>query len=968
MGIIHTFNHARSVGQPNPPIRNIMRNTLRLLAASLLGLCLYAAAANAATVSGRVQDANTKSYLYGANVTIRELDRSTGTTSGGDFFFGDVPAGTYTLLVSYMGYDDVSQSVVVSGAGASGVEISIGSEVVNMGKMVVVGEREGQARALQQKRIADSILDIVSADSAGKLPDGNAAEAVRRLPGVFAQIDQNEGRFIVVRGIDADLNNIMINGLGVGSTSGDQRGAAMDAVPADLIGRIEVVKAVTPDMDAQGIGAAINIVTPSAFDHAEPFVRGTLAGGYFDGPKSEKGKNTPYNGSISMGTQFGGGKWGIVVGGSYSFRHYISNRRSGGGQWYPAAASGEGANIYVPEGQDIYYYDVQRWRKGVNLNLEFKPNADNMFFLRTANNYFEDDEGRDRDNFEFFRTAYPASFTSTTAHFVNGRSSIEYRHYHQKHRINNYSIGGKNNFNDGKMHLDYALSLGDTGIKVPARVDWRFRTAANIASDLDFSNQTWRVTPEPKYYVMSNYPMRDLNIRTDDQYEEIQQGLLNFKVDQEFFGHPGFWQVGGRGFYHKKGWDRKNEDHIANLFNLGQYPELVLPAHEWDGGYFTMTPRINFDALDSFMAAHPNFFPLNVANSIADSYANFFRVMEEQYAGYAMAKVDINKWSILAGARLEDTKVKTTGIESATILGVVQPLTPYHASGKYTHFLPGLHVKYQQSKNLQVRFAYTNTIGRPSYGDIAARRTFSYSVDPDVPGGNTYLGSLTDGNPSLKAYESRNFDLSVEYYFHNTGIASIGVFTKYIKNPIYTYSLNARNTTFEGLNFSSLAYTKPLNADKGTVTGAEFNYQQQLTMLPAPFDGLGFGANLTVVDSSESLPTRPGEDLPFEAQSNLLYNIQLFYEKGPIQARLAYTYTGPFILDFGDTIDADDYQAKRAIIDAKVSYRINRHLTVFADVINLGREPLDEYARIPEQQSATEHYWWTANFGVNWSL
>ncbi|HWA26706.1 MAG TPA: TonB-dependent receptor [Lacunisphaera sp.] len=942
----------------------------RLLRASLLLPALLPGLTSAATVTGRVRDPGTGAYLSGANVLIRELDRSTRSGSDGIYAFPGVPAGNYTLVTSYMGYDDVVQAVDVAEGAETRADFPLRSRVFQLEKLVVSGEREGQARALQQKRYADGILDIVSADGMGKLPDGNAAEAVRRLPGVYAQIDQGEGRFIVVRGIDPALNNVMINGLAAGSPQGDSRGTSMDAVPADLIKSIEVIKAVTPDMDAQAVGATVNVVTASAFDRPDAFLRGTVSGGHFNGPKSDFGKRTPYAGSVTGATQFADGKWGILVGGSYSYRHYISNRRSGGIDWFPAAASGPGASLYFPAIQDLYYYDVQRWRKGLNANLEFKPNADNLFFLRTSLNFFQDDEGRERNNFEFFRTAFPASFTDTTASFTGGRMSIEYRHYLQQQRIYNYSAGGKHTLGDGRTHLDYTLSVGDSGTEVPARVDWRFRTAANLTSTVDISNPTWKITQvDPRYYNLSAYPMRDYNVRSDDMYEKIQQGGFNLKRDQEFLGRNGFWQVGGKGFYHKKGWDRVNKDYIGSLFNLSQFPELTSPAHEMMDGYFVMTPHLNFDQAEPFRAAHPQFFPLNTPNSISDSFANFFRIMEEQYAAYAMARTDLTpRLSLLAGFRVEDTKVKVTGIENATVLGVVQSPRLYTGEGSYTHYLPGLHAKYVANNHLQFHFAYTNTIGRPPYSNIGVRRSFSYSVDPDVPGGNTYIGSVTDGNPELKAFESRNLDLSAEYYLNSTGIVSLGVFHKHIKNPIYDNAFTVRNGTFEGLNFSSLSYRKPLNADSGRVLGVELNYQQQFTMLPAPFDGFGFGANFTLVDSSESLPTRVGEKLPFASQSDKLANVQIFYEKYRFQARLAYNFTGPFVLDFGDTALGDQYQAKRSTIDAKVSYRLNKHLTLFGDVINLGQEPLDEYGGIPSHQAATEHYWWTANFGVNWSL
>lgn len=952
---------------------NPKSRTSRLL--PLAGLCLWlgAAPAWAATLSGRVRDNNTGSYLLGATVTVRELARDTSTDRAGSFTLRDVPAGSYTLVTSYLGYGDVTQTVTVAGDGERAVDIAMGAELVRLGSFMVEGNREGQARALQQKRTADNIMDVVSSDSAGKLPDGNAAEAVRRLPGVFAEIDQNEGRYIVVRGIDANLNNITINGVSVGSTEAGGRGAGMDAVPADLISRIEVVKAVTPDMDAQAIGASINIVTPSAFDHAEPFAYGTLAGGYFNGPRGEfrDRKLTPYSGSATAGTTFGGGKWGAVIGGSYNFRHYISNRRSGGNPWFPAAAAGTpGADTYFPANEALFHYDVQRWRQGLNAALEYRPDANNQFYLRISDNRFKDEEGRNQNNYSFFLTSFPASFTPTSAHFATGQSTVEYRYYLQKHNITNYSVGGKNTLGDGGTRLDYSLAVGEAEKRTPDRQDWEFRSAANaFPSDLDISKKYWTVTPSANFYDAASFPFRRVRYRQDDEKEENLAATLNLRRDLAMLGHEGYWQIGGKYFDRDKSWNRTNADYNAgtgaNLFNLSQF-NIAEPAPELFGGDFKMSPQINLKAAKAFFAANPQYFVFNAAGTQSDSFVTDFKLKEKIGAAYAMAHGNFSGLSVLAGLRVENTKADVTQTELPTAAGATLPPRLNQLSKTYTNVLPGVHLRYAIRKEWIVRAAWTNTIGRPNYPDMAGASSFTYAET--ATGSGVYTGSLTSGNPGLKPYESRNFDLTSEYYFKNAGIFSISGFDKQIDNPVFTNAYTQRNTTYEGLNFLTLAYSRPENATSGKIRGVEFNYQQQLTMLPSPFDGLGFSVNYTMSDSEERLFTRPTESLPFAKQADKIYNAALFYEKYGFQARLAYTYTGPFIKAFGSDLNSDQYQAQRKIIDAKISYRINRNLTVFADVINLGEEPLDEYAGFANRNQATESYWWTANFGIHWKM
>lgn len=939
----------------------------------LLG-ALVAQVSSAATLTGRVIDANTRNPVLGTAVSLRELGRETTTDRSGDFTFNDVPSGAYTLVASYVGYEDVTKKIVVAGDGVTRADLAVGGELVTLGRFVVEGNREGSARALQQKRTADNIIEVVSADSAGKLPDGNAAEAVRRLPGVFAEIDQNEGRFIVVRGIDAALNNITVNGISVGSPDAGSRAAAMDAVPADLISRIEVVKAVTPDMEAQAVGASVNIVTPSAFDRSEPFAYGSLASGYYNGPKGEfkKNKLTPYSASVTAGTTFGDGRWGVMAGASYSYRHYISNRRSGGNPWYPAAPAGSpGADIYFPATQALFHYDVQRWRMGWNGALEFRPDSRNQYALRISDNRFKDDEGRQQNGFDFFQTAYPASFTATSAHFSTGRSTVEYRRYLQKHNITNYSFTGKNDLGDGGLHLDYTVAVGEANLDVPDREDWEFRSASNaFPNDIDTSTLYWKVTPSANFYDGASFPFRRVRFRQDTQTEDNATAALNLKNNWQILGHQGFfWQVGGKYFKREKAWNRDNVDYNAgtgaNLFNLSQF-NVSEPAPQLFGGRFPMSPQINFDAITAFYKANPQYFVLNAAGTLSDSNVTDFKMDEKITAGYAMGRVNFGAWSTLAGVRVERSQGDVTQTELPTAGSTALAPRLNHFTKSYTNVTPGIHLRYTPAKNWVLRAAWTNTLGRPNYADMAGAATFSYVET--APGSGIYTGSLSSGNPDLKPYESRNFDLTSEYYFKNAGIFSVSAFDKVIENPIFTNAYTLRNTTYAGLNFQSLSYSRPENATSGKIRGVEFNYQQQLTMLPGAFDGLGFSVNFTSSDSEERLFTRPTESLRFAKQAGKLYNVALFYEKFGVQARLAYTYTGAFIKAFGTDINSDMYQSPRKIVDAKVSYRLNRHITIFGDIINLGQEPLDEYTGYEHHNGATESYWWTANFGVNWKL
>jgi TonB-dependent receptor len=939
-----------------------MHFTPRCLVVALLAL-LLSPLVSAATVTGRIRDANTNSFLLGATITLRELNREVVTDREGNFTLHDVPAGSYTLVASYLGYSDVTQPIEVASSGGPVINLSMGAEVVQLGSFVVEGNREGQARALQQKRTADNVMEIVAADSLGKLPDGNAGEAVRRLPGVFAEIDQNEGRYIVVRGIDAGLNNITIDGISAGSPEAATRGAAMDAVPADLISRIEVVKAVTPDMDHSAIGASVNIVTPSAFDRKESFFYGTIAGGYNHG-----NDHTPYNGSATYGRKFGAGeRWGVVVGASYSYRHYNSHRMSTNGSPWTARNG-----FFVPTTQQLFLYDVERERSGVKGNLEFRPTPATQLSLRASFNRFQDREARDLSAFDFASGAL-TNQTATSGTFAGGRASIQFRGYLQRHTIANYALSGKHTA--GPNVFDFTLSTGLAEKLTPSRIDWEFRSAANaFANTYNTSSPNFRVTPVESFYNPASYPFRRVRKRADVETEDLINVAANMRHNQQILGREGFWQVGGRYLSRDKLRDRTNSNFLAgtgaNLLNLGQ-TGLSLPAPSYFEGSYRMTPLLNVPALEELMISTPRFFVPDPASTLTDSNTGDYHVIENIGALYGMGRVNFGKWNVLAGVRMERTDADFAGNEMPIRNGVFQGVRRVKGERRYTDVLPGIHVRGSPMKDLVLRAAWTNTIARPNYNDLSPSRDFDYTEI--TPGLNT--GSLSTGNPGLKPYESMNFDVTAEYYLRNAGIAAVSVFHKRIDNPIYSRVAtlggttgDGVTTTFENLRFDVLNTTRPENAERGEITGIEFNYQQQLRMLPSPFDGLGFALNYTLTDSEVKAFSRPRETLPFFKQADDIGNAAIFYEKYGFEVRVAWSRTGEYLTAIGADADGDVFQREREIIDAKISYRLNKRLKIFADVINLRQEPLEEYIGRPERGTATEKYWWTATFGVNWNL
>jgi len=283
----------------------------------------------------------------------------------------------------------------------------------------------------------------------------------------------------------------------------------------------------------------------------------------------------------------------------------------------------------------------------------------------------------------------------------------------------------------------------------------------------------------------------------------------------------------------------------------------------------------------------------------------------------------------------------------------------------YENVMPGLHLVWRPTKRFVGRLAWTNTLARPNYADLAPRRTAD-DIETSV-GSGRYTGSISTGNSALKPYEAANVDLTLEYYMKGGGILSAGAFHKDITNPVYTGSFTQTDVIIDGRAYDRVTLSQPENAKKGRITGLELNYQQFLTFLPAPFDGLGLNLNYTLTDSSATLFTR-ADKLPFFKQSDEIGNVALLFEKHGFEARVAMSFNSPYLTAVGAGAATDIYTDRRRPIDAKLSYRINKNVRVFVEFLNLNEEPLNEYTGVSARNSGNEIYHWKSRFGVNFNL
>jgi hypothetical protein len=193
------------------PMNTHSTSLLRGLLA-VISLGLASSQAWAGTIVGRINDINTGASVTGATVTDTATGQSVTADREGQFRMDNIVAGQATLKIDSVGYGEKTETVAVPATGNASLQILLGDKVVALDTLKVEGYREGWAKALQQKRNATNLKDILSADAAGNLPDNNVGEALSRLPGVSLDIDYGEGHFVSIRGTDPNLNTVTMNG------------------------------------------------------------------------------------------------------------------------------------------------------------------------------------------------------------------------------------------------------------------------------------------------------------------------------------------------------------------------------------------------------------------------------------------------------------------------------------------------------------------------------------------------------------------------------------------------------------------------------------------------------------------------------------------------------------------------------------------------------------------------------------
>jgi TonB-dependent receptor len=954
------------------------------------------------SVTGTVKDSS-GGVLKGALLDLEPSAQRGVSDDQGKFKITDIPAGQYTLTVSYVGLANFTQTVNVAAGQSAGVDAVLNIAGVS-DQMVVTAERiQGEAEAINIERTADDIVQVLPLSVIHSLPNTNIADAVGRLPSVTLERDEGEGKYLQIRGTEPRLSNFTINGVNIPSPEPNVRNIKLDVIPSTIVDRIEVYKTLSANQDADAIGGSVNLVTKTAGE--KPTVSMDAIGGYT--PIQSGRWLDSFNGSV--GQRFGAGKkFGLMFGGTYDWNSRgIDDTEPGQG-----TATIGGTPIAVTNTQDVREYQYYRTRYGFATGLDYRLSPGSNLYAKGVFSDFQDFG----DTWVYtFNPGNPTAQSGGITNFDN-TGGMAYRHYIRRpdQQIMSFSTGGRHDLSSTLITYEFAISRSHQyGGFLTTNFNDFAGNQAGVAFNLDNTNPlipkftvNSALTPGINVYDPTQYFINQQEFIDTHSTEMSLQGSASMAQRYKLGSHLGTFEMG----FKVRNSDKNNFSNNpyystdkAHTQGIGVTLSQVLTPFtnpNYYGGQLKLGPVSDYNKIISLVDANLGAFQLTPTNTAGISYDHLhndsadYSGTERVVAAYLMNSISFGNSRLQAGVRIEETSETYTANLVQTIAPSIPPAppnpnagmwastTPTPGGGTYIDVLPSVQWQYNLPRNTDIRANYSMSIARPNFSDLVP----SVYADP-----NGSPKSLALGNPNLLATKANNVDVLVEHFFQPLGILQAGFFYKDLSNPIYgTTSIVAASDPTYGALYAGYQKQQSINGPNANIEGFEAMWEQRLSFLPGVLNGFGVSANYGYTTSQVTFPTgfNGGRiDHPtLQRTAPNSWNLGFTYDKSRFSMRFgvshndaniyAYNYaTGstpgqqdsdPILGLKGPT--GDIYQYSHTQVDIQGSYRMYKNLQLVVSGLNLTNEVFGFYQGSPIYPIQREFYKPSVMFGMRYNL
>lgn len=802
-------------------------------------------------------------------------------------------------------------------------------------EIIVSGIRSSLEQAAQVKRDASQVMDVITAEDVGKLPDANVAEALQRVTGVQITRVFGEGQSVSVRGlqqvrVEVDGRTLLGWSARLSPPENDQlgRSSGLDSVPSSLFGRLEVRKSPLASQAEGGLGGTVNLVTPKPLSFKEPTLSLRAQGVYSE----NSGKFEPAITGFAT-TKFMDGRLGIMLAGEYQKRTSTTQtfeRNNFLNRTYTGAGGGVNPTPVLLQYEQ---FTVDRSRLGLNgavqfeVTPEFTVTADALYSRLTT--------GRHQDFFAFRLptgtnpvanrvvengavVAGTANGTVTTAGQIRNEPTESYLYgLNGKYEKDGLTIEADGYYSKGTIDQTIQIITLQATAPVPGTFDFRDNTIPSLTLAGAF---------DPTSYA--SYNPANNGVRSNRLIGLLEEWTGKLDISYEF--DSGVTLAMGV---------RYTDLHArSNAFRSQVTPtraEIEPYLKRIDTGDFLADipgsfPRSFLSTAPTFdyvftraQAAEPNPDP-NGLSTLLPNLQRDYDFSEKTLAGYLMfsgqGEIAGIPYRANAGVRIASTRLS---VDSYVNVGAVSTLR--NDRNRYTNVLPSANVAFNVTDDFLIRISGSQTMQRASIADLAPSTFF-----------NATNLSVTGGNVSLEPPISTQADISFEYYTGRSSLISGAVFYKDVKDFIASFVTTGVDTTLDPQG-RELTFSRPENLASARIKGFEIGIQQFFDFLPAPLDGFGIIANYTYSDSQDNA------GFPLVAVSKNSYNLVGLYEKGPISARVAYNYRDEAVFEFSE--GRPSFIGPRSQLDAQIGVDLTDRIALSFQAQNL----------IPDDSATTEY-------------
>lgn len=915
---------------------------IAILFSTIVGL------AQTGIIKGTVSDANTKETLIGATVALQGTTNGAITDFDGNFRIEKVAKGSYNLVISYISYDNTIVRVEVTSGLETDVKIELKPASVDIEEVQVVAKRRDNTEVslITNLKAGNLIVSGITAQQISKSQDKDAAEVIRRVPGITI----TDGRFVVVRGLIERYNSVMLNGSTAPSFEADKRAFSFDAIPSGMINNILIYKSPAPELPADFAGAAINVETKSDADennlvisYGAKYVAHTTFNNDF---QTYKGGKTDWLGfddgtrDVPKGVPDPAGfkdlyTWKSVADYLQKTSDLVNVSKLFSNNWEPKAksplpdqnlaitlqrrfvlgkvsvgnisslsfnSSNDYQNINRLEYQD-YSVEQNRVIKDFDFHDLKSKESNKIGFIHNWNILYGKNQKLEFRNF-LNQMGNKTTNIRNGVNYYNVDTIRSYDLRYESRFIYSGQLAGEQHFNHDRTKLNWMAGYGYTKNSQPDNRRLTFVLDNNQQSE-HYNDYFLRMQNVPNAYLAGRL------------WLGLTENLKNYKADIEhlfrIFNSETDWSLkAGVSYEHKT---RSFTSRLIGAVAYNNPPDIFYQSpseiFSEQNIYFDQTAPYNQDGIT-----------YRDNTGAKDSYDG----EDLTQAGYLGLKIPITKKiTVYGGVRVEKFKRTISNFYEKT--GNTDNLDIVRDT---TNFFPSVNLTYNLNEKNLLRFSYGKTINRPEFREMS---NFDYQ-DFD-------LFVIIHGNDTLRSAYIDNYDFRYEWYPSAGEIVSLAAFYKDFTNPIEVFLIPAGT----GYDY------KPFNTEKAYSMGLELDVRKQFLEFGNSEGFLRYLKNLTVIFNTSLIKSEINttkQDFArdqkriMQGQSPYIVNLGLNYasEASKFSVGINYNRLGKRIAFVGTPLNPHTWELPRNSLDLTLQKELGKRVSLKAGIKNILNDPI----------------------------